>query len=146
MMGDREMKTQSKEENPFESMKTIISSGAENPPFIEFRTRFSLSESEVKVVWMTCPEFQEGFCRERITASKHRGGSVYGNKHWLSRRYKLSEQELEAIFRDIWNNPKEKTSSKFLAILSSERIAESQCTQNAKMELRALKIKYGNEN
>jgi hypothetical protein len=129
-------------DNPFDWINTEILDYS-NFSVTELAQRFSLSESSAKIIWITCPKFQEDFCRNRIIASKARGGNTYGNKIWLGRRFDLLEDELEAIFSDIWDNPNDQISTKFLEIMNVERIANSQLTSDAKRELAELMTKYG---
>ena len=128
-------------ENPFNCMKKMILDDIDSPA-IKLREKYSLSNLGAKSVWLSCPEFQERFCRKRIHGSKARGGSEYGNKHFLKRRYKLTEHELDLIFRDIWNSPSNQISSVFMSIMTVDKIAEVHLTKRAQSELSDIKEKY----
>jgi hypothetical protein len=128
--------------NPFD---WVVTQATNWPDFSleEFAKRFLLSINEAKIIWLSAPQFQEDFCRNRLSERKERGASGVGAKIWLRRRYNLSEEEIEAVFADIWNNPSDQISNIFLQIITPERIAKSQLTSDAQQELAGLLKQYG---
>ncbi|WOE75216.1 hypothetical protein [Alterisphingorhabdus coralli] len=108
----------------------------------EIKDRFSLSSLGAKSLWLSTPEFQEEYCRNRIKDSQERGGSEYGNRHWLKRNFNLSEAELDEIFFDIWNNPKDRVSTKFLDALTPERIAETQLVDEGRQAVKDIQNRF----
>ncbi len=119
-------------------MKQMILADVEHPTS-KLRERFSLTALGAKSIYLSCPEFQEKFCRKRIQESKKRGGSQYGSKHFLRRRYKLAEQDLDLIFDDIWNNPADKVSKKFMEVMTVDKISEVHLTKRAQLEISKIK-------
>ncbi|MGR3616267.1 MAG: hypothetical protein ACU0BB_09510 [Paracoccaceae bacterium] len=104
--------------------------------------KFGLNNLEAKTVWLSCPEFQEKFSRERIQGSKSRGAKPYGSQIWLKRRFKLSDAELEHIFDDLWACAEGQKSTRFMELMTPERIAEGHLTDTAQRALRDLQSQY----
>ena len=104
---------------------------------------YALSALEAKSVWLSCPQYQEKFCRRRIKASKKRGGNEYGNKVFLKRRFKLEGQELDDIFEEFWLAGEDTVSQKFLDSMSPHRIAKVQLTEKAQIAIEKLATTCG---
>ncbi|MEL7486015.1 MAG: hypothetical protein AAGJ87_02240, partial [Pseudomonadota bacterium] len=102
-----------------------------------------VEEGVAKAIWLACPQFQESFCRKRITTAKRRGFDAYGSRNWLKRRFTLSKEELTVIFSAFWTNPAEMPSSAFFEILTIERIAESQLTPYYQEAVKRLLAAHG---
>jgi len=129
-------------ENPIDYANRVASFDNADFPLVTFKIHYNLSTTEAKVLWLSSPAFQERFSRSEIAGRKSRGGSDYGGKNWLKRRYKLSGSDLDVIFADFWSKPKNQPSQVFLEKITRKRIAEVQLTEHAQEILKGLSLRY----
>ena len=128
--------------NPFDHTKNAILAGSDDNLIETLEKKFNLTSDEAKIIWLSCPEFQEQFSRERIQESKSRGAKRYGKEAWFKRRFKLTEMELKYIFEDLWVNLNGKYSERFIKTLTRERIAKTQLTDDAQKILLDLQSRF----
>ena len=131
-----------RETNPFSYAAENISKLDSLSIVKNLEEEFGLTKLEAKTVWLSCPEFQESFCRKRTQACKEKGHTAQGVKMWLKRRFKLNEDEAIKLFEGFWFNKCDEANKLFLDVITVDRIAKSQLTYDAQNALLKLKKRY----
>lgn len=125
--------------DPISHMNALVAAGHDTPR--NFSLRYDISPGVEKCLWLTSPDFEESFIRNRIKAAIERNGSRAGHYILTRRRYQITEEQAKDLVNDIWDNPNT-VSEVFHKLLDREKLIECRISEDARNEVREAQIRY----